>query len=63
MVPPMSAPDAVRHNPSLADEQGFLAVDTGTLQHLRYPNVFGVGDSLSVPTARTAAAVGENAAP
>ena len=29
------------------------------MQHVNYPNVFGIGDCLNVPTAKTAAAVGE----
>ena len=30
-----------------------------TTQHAVYPNIFGVGDCTSIPTAKTAAAVGK----
>ena len=49
VVPPMRAPDAVLHS-DLAVQHGALAaggwldVHKDTLQHLRYPNVFGIGD-------------------
>lgn len=62
VVPPMSAPDAVRHS-DLAwqdgpfAEGGWLEVDQHTLQHKRYPNVFGAGDVNGVPRGKTAASV------
>ncbi len=31
--------------------------DKGTLRHVRYPNVFGVGDIAGVPKGKTAASV------
>ena len=37
--------------------EGWLEVDKGTLRHLRYANVFGVGDIAGVPKGRTAASV------
>jgi len=49
VVPPMRAPDAVK-NSDLAWKDGpmaaggWLEVDKDTLQHRRYPNVFGLGD-------------------
>jgi sulfide:quinone oxidoreductase len=30
-----------------------------TLQHNKYPNVFGIGDCTSLPTSKTAAAAGK----
>jgi sulfide:quinone oxidoreductase len=39
------------------DQKGWLAVDKFTLQHLKYPNVFGVGDVTGVPNSKTGAAV------
>ncbi len=56
VVPPMSAPDFVKRSP-LANEGGWVDVDAATLQHLRYPNVFGIGDASSLPTSKTAAAI------
>lgn len=54
IVPPMSAPKVVL---PLADSSGFVAVDKGTLQHVKYPNIFGIGDCTNAPTSRTAAAI------
>ncbi len=62
VVPPMSAPDAVRDS-ALAWQTGDLAaggwleVDKVTLQHKRYPNVFGAGDVNGIPMGKTAASV------
>ena len=42
----------------LVDEAGFLTVDKETLQHTKYPNIFGTGDCTNIPVAKTAAAVG-----
>jgi len=62
VVPPMSAPDAVR-NSALPWEAGpmaaggWLEVNRETLQHSRFPNVFGIGDINGVPRGKTAATV------
>ncbi len=56
VTPPMSAPAAVAKSP-LANAAGFVDVDKGTLQHVRYPNVFSLGDASSLPTSKTAAAI------
>lgn len=55
-VPPQGPTTLVR-NSALADTDGWLDVDHETLQHRRFPNVFGIGDVTSVPTSKTAAAV------
>ena len=52
----MSAPDFIANSP-LANEAGFVEVDKATTQHVRYPNVFSLGDASSLPTSKTAAAV------
>lgn len=57
VVPPMSPPDVLVANKELTNGAGFLEVDPLTLQHVRFPNVFGTGDCTSLPTAKTAAAV------
>jgi len=58
VTPPMSAPDFVKHSPlANATPGGWLDVNITTLQHVRYPNVFGLGDVADLPTAKTAAAV------
>ena len=60
VTPPMSAPDFVRQSP-LANADGWVEVDRRTLRHVRYPNVFGIGDASSLPTSKTAAAVRKQA--
>lgn len=54
--PPQTAPAFVRES-SLAAGNGWLDVNTQTLQHNKYSNVFGVGDVCNLPTAKTAAGV------
>ncbi|MBP1149585.1 MULTISPECIES: FAD/NAD(P)-binding oxidoreductase [unclassified Methylocaldum] len=56
VVPPMSAPDFLKKSP-LGNEGGWVDVNKDTLQHVRYPNVFSLGDASSLPTSKTAAAV------
>lgn len=56
VTPPMSAPDFLKTSP-LADPKGFVEVDKYTTQHVRYPNVFALGDSSSLPTSKTMAAI------
>ena len=60
VVPPQVAPQFVADSP-LAAESGFVDVDQHTLQHVRYPNVFGLGDGCSAPNAKTAAAARKQA--
>lgn len=61
LVPPMSAPDVVRASDLVWREGPFandwLEVDQYSLQHRRYPNVFGVGDVIGTPFGKTAASV------
>jgi len=56
VVPPQIAPDFIRSS-ELVDEAGWLAVQADTLQHVKYDNIFGVGDVINAPNAKTAAAV------
>lgn len=60
VVPPQVAPQCVADSP-LAAASGFTDVDQHTLQHVRYPNVFGLGDGGSSPNAKTAAAARKQA--
>lgn len=61
VVPPMSAPDAIRQSDLAAQDGAFagqwLDVDIHTLQHRRYPDVFGIGDVIGAPINKTAASV------
>ncbi len=56
VTPPQSAPDFIKRSP-LANAAGWIDVDKNRLQHVKYPNVFGLGDAASTPNAKTAAAV------
>ena len=60
VCPPQTAPDLVRESP-LADRAGWIEVSPETLQHVRYGNVFGLGDACSAPNAKTAAAARKQA--
>lgn len=55
VTPPQAAPDFIRQSP-LADAAGFCEVNPKTLQHVRYANIFSLGDACSSPNAKTAAA-------
>jgi sulfide:quinone oxidoreductase len=60
LAPPQSAPDFIKQSPFAHTEgpnKGWLNVDIHTLQHPEYPNVFGLGDSAALPTAKTGAAI------
>lgn len=41
----------------MGDASGYVNVHKNTLQHVKYPNVWSIGDSSSLPTSKTAAAV------
>ncbi|AZE61981.1 MULTISPECIES: NAD(P)/FAD-dependent oxidoreductase [Pseudomonas] len=56
VVPPQVAPDFIRQSP-LADAAGWCEVNPHSLQHLRYPHIFGLGDVCGTSNAKTAAAV------
>ncbi|WP_206934703.1 NAD(P)/FAD-dependent oxidoreductase [Roseococcus thiosulfatophilus] len=62
VIPPMRAPEVVRNSPLpwqtgpwAAD--GWAEVDRHTLRHVRFPEVFCVGDVAGVPKGKTAASV------
>ncbi|WP_026319257.1 NAD(P)/FAD-dependent oxidoreductase [Amorphus coralli] len=61
VIQPQRAPDFVRQSGlSWADkwvDQGWVEVDRQTLRHLRYPDVFALGDVAGVPKGKTAASV------
>ena len=61
VIPPQRAPEVVRQSGlSWADrwqDQGWVEVDKHSLRHLRYPEVFAVGDVAGVPKGKTAASV------
>ena len=54
--PPFQAPSVLKES-SLVDESGFVTVNGKTLQHVKYKNIFALGDCTNVATSKTAAAV------
>lgn len=56
IAPPQTAPKFVKES-SLVNAAGWLDVNINTLQHVRYPNIFGMGDVAALPTAKTGAAI------
>lgn len=60
VTPPQSAPDFVKTSP-IANGAGWVDVDKYTLQHIKYANIFSLGDASSLPTSRTGAAVRKQA--
>lgn len=61
-VPHQSAPDWIKSSPlSTGDALGYVEVDKHTHQHVRYPNVFSLGDAGSTPNSKTGAAIRKQA--
>ncbi|WP_127144530.1 bifunctional protein tyrosine phosphatase family protein/NAD(P)/FAD-dependent oxidoreductase [Pelagibacterium montanilacus] len=60
VVPPQRAPDFIAASP-LAAETGWVSVDQSTLKHTKYENVYSLGDVMSAPNAKTAAAARKQA--
>lgn len=56
VTPPMGPMDVIINSP-LADDGGWLAVDKYTMQSTKFSNVFGLGDCINAPCAKTGAAV------
>lgn len=54
--PPQSPPDAVKSSP-LANAAGYVEVNQNTMQHVKFANVFSLGDVCTTPNSKTAAAV------
>ncbi len=60
VTPYQSAPDFIKKSP-LANEGGWVEVDKYTTQHMRFANVFSLGDCSSLPTSKTGAAIRKQA--
>ena len=60
VTPYQSPPAAIKTSP-LANDGGWVEVHQHSMQHVRYPNVFGLGDAGSTPNSKTAAAVRKQA--
>jgi sulfide:quinone oxidoreductase len=63
VTPPQSAPDWVKHTPLAdpANPAGYVEIDKNTMRHVRYPNVFSLGDAGSSPNSKTGAAIRKQA--
>lgn len=62
VVPRQSAPDWIKSSPlSTGDAKGYVDIDRASMQHVRYPNVFALGDAGSTPNSKTGAAVRKQA--
>jgi len=56
IVPPMGPPKAIAESKlgwQKGTGKGWLEVDQETLQHRRYPNIFGIGDICGIPLGKT----------
>ena len=53
-MPPQTAPSFIG---GLAAPNGFINVNSKTLRHNLYDNIFALGDAANLPTAKTAAGV------
>ncbi|PIE27048.1 MAG: pyridine nucleotide-disulfide oxidoreductase [Micrococcales bacterium] len=62
-TPPQSAPDWVKASPLAGAEDpfGYVEVNKHTLQHVRYPDVFSLGDVGNTPNSKTGAAIRKQA--
>src|SRR4029078_854561 len=58
--PPQSPPDEIKWSP-LVNAAGWVEVNQHSMQHVRYSNVFSLGDVSSTPNSKTAAAVRKQA--
>ena len=58
-VPPQSAPDWLKTTdlPAPGDHHGFVEVDTRTLRHSRYPNVWSLGDAAGTANSKAGGAL------
>lgn len=64
IAPPQQAPAFIRNSEVSLKEgpnKGWVDVDVNTLRHLRFPNIFALGDVAALPTAKTGAAIRKQA--
>lgn len=60
VTPPMGPPSFIARSP-LADKTGWVEVNSQTLLHERYSNIFALGDCSNLPTSKTGAAIRKQA--
>lgn len=56
LVPPQKPPSFIKDS-GLGDAAGYVNVHPNTLQHVQHKNIWSLGDSSSLPTSKTAAAI------
>ncbi|KAI8851082.1 mitochondrial Sulfide:quinone oxidoreductase [Chytridium lagenaria] len=56
VTPPMGPPSFLKECEDLTNADGWVSVDKVSTRHVKYANVFAVGDASSMPTSKTAAA-------
>jgi sulfide:quinone oxidoreductase len=58
-VPPQSAPDWLKATelPAPGDSGGFVEVDSQTLRHVRYSNIWSLGDAAATPNSKSGGAL------
>jgi sulfide:quinone oxidoreductase len=52
VTPPMKAPDEIGKS-KVGSKKGWVPVNKETLQHVKYPNIFALGDIAAVPMGKT----------
>jgi Uncharacterized NAD(FAD)-dependent dehydrogenases len=60
VTPPQAPLDVVKNSP-LVNKDGWVDVDKSTLRHVRFGNVFSLGDASGLPTSKTGAAIRKQA--
>lgn len=63
VVPPQSAPDFIKNSPlrDVSNPLGYVEIDKNTMQHIRFSNVFALGDCTNAPCSKTGAAIRKQA--
>ncbi len=56
ITPPMKAPDEIG-NSAIGSSKGWVPVNKETLQHVKYNNIFAIGDIAAVPMGKTGGSV------
>ena len=60
VTPPMKAPDSIGNSP-VGSAKGWVPVAKETLQHVKFPNIFALGDVAAVPMGKTGGSVRKQA--
>ncbi|KAJ1519394.1 hypothetical protein ONE63_004686 [Megalurothrips usitatus] len=57
VTPPQSAPSVLAECKDLVDAGGWVNVNKETMQHVKFSNIFSLGDCSNLPTSKTGAAI------